>query len=219
MKPAMYIFINKGLRMSAGKIAAQAGHAAVEAYRETTEKAKQETSDSSGFDHRTQRLIDEWYKGGHYAKYVMEARDDAHMRNIKDYLEARDFKTVLIIDEGHTEVPPLSATALGVELVDKDDPHTAATFSSFQLFKEPRPAPPNEEPFKDEVRQPRTYEDPAQEPPGAKRVPGGDGGFVREPKPRPETNWFEKYLSDPAKALEDLERAKTVIDNLRPPRR
>lgn len=30
----------------------------------------------------------------------------------------------------------MSATALGVALVDKDDPHTKATFSSFKLYKD-----------------------------------------------------------------------------------
>lgn len=130
----MYIFINKGLRMSPGKIAAQAGHAAVEAAlisngitvgsRITTEKA---------------RLWDAWRQGLHYAKYVMEARDNEHLRDIQTYLQARGFETVLILDEGHTEVPPISPTALGVALVDKDDPHTAATFSTFSLYREPRP--------------------------------------------------------------------------------
>lgn len=122
MQSAMYIIINKGLDMSPGKIAAQAGHAAVEAYR---------ISD--------QALIDSWYLGGHYAKYVMEARDTEHLRNIQQYLEARGFKVVPIIDEGHTEVPALSYTALGVALVDKSDPHTKATFSSLKLYKDRKP--------------------------------------------------------------------------------
>lgn len=121
----MYIFINKGLGMSAGKIAAQAGHAAVEAYRISE-----------------QPLLDEWYKGGHYAKYVMECRDRDHLLDTFRYIVERGFQAKLIIDEGHTEIPAITPTAIGVEVVDKDDEHTAATFSSFKLYRDPKPEPP-----------------------------------------------------------------------------
>jgi PTH2 family peptidyl-tRNA hydrolase len=118
----MYIFANRDLGMSPGKLAAQASHAAVEAYR----ISKQE-------------MLDAWYVGGHYAKLVMLAEDTEHLRNIKHYLEARGFKTVLIVDEGRTEIAPHSATALGVEVVDKDDEHTAATFGDFRTYREKKP--------------------------------------------------------------------------------
>lgn len=124
MKPAMYIFINKGLGMSTGKTAAQSGHAAVEAYRISSCE-----------------LIKEWRKGLHYAKYVMECRDTEHLLTTERYLNERGFKTALIIDEGHTEIAPITPTALGVALVDKDDPHTAATFQSFKLYRDPKPGP------------------------------------------------------------------------------
>jgi peptidyl-tRNA hydrolase len=120
MKPAMYIFLNKGLGMSTGKSAAQAAHAAVEAYRISPDNWIKES----------------WYKGGHYMKLVMECRDSDHLRDTERYLNDRGFKTVLILDEGHTEVPPITPTALAVALVDKDDPHTAATFESFRLYKD-----------------------------------------------------------------------------------
>ena len=100
MRPAMYTFINRGLGMSPGKLAAQAQHAAVEAYRISDEK-----------------LLASWYVGGHYAKLVMLAEDDVQLLTIKHYLEERGFKTKLIIDEGRTEIRPLSTTALGVEVV------------------------------------------------------------------------------------------------------
>lgn len=105
--------------MTPGKIAAQAQHAAVEAFR---------ISD--------QDLLDAWYLGGHYCKLVMIADDDVHLLTIQKYIEERGFKTKLIIDEGRTEIRPLSMTALGVEVVDRDDPHTAATFGEFKLYKE-----------------------------------------------------------------------------------
>lgn len=124
----MYIFANKGLGMSGPKLAAQVAHAAVEAWK---------VSRSA--------LIEEWDLGGHYAKIVLEARDTEHLRNVLQYVTDRGFKTIPIIDEGRTEIAPHSFTALGVEIVDKDDPHTAATFSTFKTLKdeqpEPKPAP------------------------------------------------------------------------------
>lgn len=115
----MYSFINRGLGMTPGKIAAQAMHAAVEAFR---------ISDPA--------MLDAWYLGGHYCKLVMFAEDDVHLITIQKYIEERGFQTKLIIDEGRTEIRPLSITALGVEVVDRDDPHTAATFGTFKLYKE-----------------------------------------------------------------------------------
>jgi peptidyl-tRNA hydrolase len=118
----MYIFINRGLGMSPGKIGAQAAHAAVEAYQISNPT-----------------LVDDWYRGGHYCKLVMLAEDDMHLLVIKQYIEERGFQTKLIIDEGHTEIRPHSMTALGVEVVDRDDPHTAATFQEFKLYREKKP--------------------------------------------------------------------------------
>ena len=118
-KPVMYLFINKGLGMSAGKMAAQAAHAAVEAY---------EISDPT--------LIKQWRLGQHYTKLVMQARDEEHLINIKKYISERGFKSKLIIDEGMTEIDPHVPTALGVEIVDKEDPHAEATFSTFELYRD-----------------------------------------------------------------------------------
>lgn len=115
----MYIFINKGLGMSTGKIASQAAHASVEAYRISKKD-----------------LVDEWYKGGHYMKLVMQAKNATQLFQIERYLQDRGFKTSMIIDEGLTEIQPHTATALGVEVVDRDDPHTLATFSTFELYKD-----------------------------------------------------------------------------------
>lgn len=118
-RPVMYIFVNRGLGMSAGKLAAQASHAAVEAYR------------ISALEH-----VSKWYKGGHYTKLVMLARDTDHLGTIREYIDKRGFKTTMIIDEGITEVDAHVKTALGVEIVDKDDEHTEATFSSFELYRD-----------------------------------------------------------------------------------
>lgn len=118
-KAAMYIFINKDLDMSIGKFGAQTAHAAVEAFRISSVEA-----------------LGKWYKGKHYKKLIMEARDEEHIKTIAAYLQQRGFKSVFIIDEGLNEIAPHSFTALGVEIVDQDDTHVRATFSSFKLYRE-----------------------------------------------------------------------------------
>lgn len=105
--------------MSVGKSCSQASHAAVEAFRIS----------------KVDKLA-EWYKGKHYTKLVMQARDENHLQNIQDYLTARGFKSEMIIDEGLTEIDSIVKTALGVEVVDKDDEHTEATFSTFELYRD-----------------------------------------------------------------------------------
>jgi peptidyl-tRNA hydrolase len=124
MRCVMYVFINTEAGMSPGKLAAQAAHAAVEAYR-ISENPR----------------IDAWYKGGHYTKLIMDGGGELRLKIIKDYLEWRGFSCELIIDEGRTEVEPFTATALGVEIVDKEDKHTAATFGEFRTLRPPRPEP------------------------------------------------------------------------------
>ncbi len=115
----MYIFANRGLSMSSGKLSAQVAHAAIEAFRISSKP-----------------LVDKWYEGGHYTKLVMLARDNDHIKTIQQYIEERGYKTKLIIDEGRTEIAPHQPTALGVEIVDKEDSEVLATFSTFELYRE-----------------------------------------------------------------------------------
>lgn len=132
MNPCMYLFVNDGLGMSQGKLAAQTAHAAVEAYR-LSEWVANENGQMA-------RLLAHWYHGGHYKKVVLEARDSLHLITIQQYLQDRGFRVALVIDEGRTEIEPLTPTALGVAVVDKDDPHVAATFETFRTLN-PRHAP------------------------------------------------------------------------------
>lgn len=140
MTPAMYIFVNKGLGMSTGKTAAQAAHAAVEAYRISMSRTPE--GRSTIWPHMPAKVLYEtnevrrWYRGGHYMKLVMECRDDAHILATEQYLKNRGFNTALIYDEGHTEIPAVTPTALGVEIVDKDNPHVQASFGCFDLYRE-----------------------------------------------------------------------------------
>lgn len=118
----MYIFANRGANMSPGKLAAQVAHAAVEAF---------QLSDPE--------LIKAWYVGRHHTKLVMQAEDEMHLLQIERYLDSRGFKTIPIIDEGRTEIRPFTHTALGVEIVDKDDPEVQAAFADFKTYREPPP--------------------------------------------------------------------------------
>lgn len=140
MDPCMYIFLNAGAGMSTGKAAAQAAHAAVEAYRLSCPPAPDRPESQGYFVQST--IVNRWYQGGHYKKIVLRADDELHLHTIERYLEDRGFRTALIVDEGMTEVRPHTATALGVEVVDKDDGHTAATFSTFDLFRDLHAPPP-----------------------------------------------------------------------------
>lgn len=129
MKPVMYIIANRSLGMSPGKLGAQVAHAACEAMI---------ISD--------QKLIDQWRSGGHYTKIVLQADGSQQLSTIREYLTERGFKTALIIDEGRTEIPAFSKTALGCAIVDKSDQHVIDTFSSFELYQElPQPQPLNVE--------------------------------------------------------------------------
>lgn len=125
--PVMYIIANKGAGMSPGKLAAQVAHAAVKAYEMSRDP--------------TNAVVAAWDLSGH-TKLVLEARDAEHLRSAERYLNDRGIRTVLIIDEGRTEVPPLTPTVLGVEILDKADPNVVFSMSTFKTYKEtPEPIP------------------------------------------------------------------------------
>ena len=109
--------------MSTGKSAAQASHAAVEAFQVSKPT-----------------MVNAWNAGGHYAKIVLMAEDEAQLTTIREYIEERGFKTRMIIDEGRTEIKPFTKTALGVEIVDKSLDHVAETFGSFKTYKDLPPS-------------------------------------------------------------------------------
>lgn len=129
----MYIILNQSAGMSTGKAAAQASHAAVEAYRVTLGARAHQPCTQHDLEPNIMRR---WYRGGHYTKIVLGADGEEALHNAQHYLEARGFKTALIVDEGRTEVKTLTTTALGVEIVDKDDPHVQDTFSVFPLYRD-----------------------------------------------------------------------------------
>lgn len=120
INPVQYILMDPSVEMSEGKARAQAAHASVEGVRL-----------SGGFDARE---VQRWSLGGHYAKVVLGCTD---LYITHKYLEDRGFPTAVIIDEGRTEFESPTMTALGSTIVNKNDPHTAATFGEFKLFRLP----------------------------------------------------------------------------------
>lgn len=119
INPIMYIFINKGLGMSSGKIASQAAHAAI--------MGTINAGEAHGID---------WENAPHRTVIILEANSDLEMRNIREYLEQRDIKTSMIIDEGINEIAPHSITALATSILDKDDEEVKTKLSSFKLFRD-----------------------------------------------------------------------------------
>jgi peptidyl-tRNA hydrolase, PTH2 family len=167
MDACMYIIANPTLGMTPGKLAAQVAHAAVEAFRLTAL-------------HVDGQIIRVWYSGGHYKKIVLQA-DDLQLAFM--YLTERGIRAVPIIDEGHTEFDgKLTLTAIGVPLVDKDDPHIRDTFSTFKLYKE-RPQQPAQAVFEGNAQ--RCFE------------PVPEGELWRRPGPEPAglfgrlRSWFD----------------------------
>ena len=116
MNPVMYLFVNKGLGMSPGKMAAQVAHAACLAQRGSKPE-----------------MIEAWYKYGFYTKLVMQADDEEHLKTVERYLNERGIKTFIVIDEGRTEIRKHSVTALGCEVVDKNV--LGPIFAEFDLYK------------------------------------------------------------------------------------
>lgn len=118
--PVLYIFVNKSLHMSSGKIGSQTAQAAVGAFLLSNKK-----------------LANLWWdQGAHHTTIILEAKNEKNLKNIKQYLADRKFKSFLMVDEGMTEIDPIVSTALAVEIVDRNDDHVYATFSSFKLYSD-----------------------------------------------------------------------------------
>lgn len=117
-KPVIYVIANKRAKMSAGKLAAQVGHATAGSFRVSISVPQ-----------------NDWHKAQHRWLIVLEAQDDVHLMAIREYLEERGVHSYLIIDEGVNEVRPFTYTALGVQILDKDSPE-AALLSGLKKYRD-----------------------------------------------------------------------------------
>ena len=105
----MVVAVRTDLRMGRGKIAAQVAHAAVSAL----EEARKEHRD----------WAEAWLSEGQ-SKIVVKVRSEKDLFRLKDEALNHDLPTVLIQDRGLTQVPPNTATCVGIgpgpaALIDK----------------------------------------------------------------------------------------------------
>jgi peptidyl-tRNA hydrolase len=117
--PVIYVFLNKSLQMTAGKASAQAAHAAVFSIIESDESKQQL-----------------WRINPHKTIIVLEARDEAHIRNITTYLSQRGIYTNMVVDEGVNEIDPHTVTALSTNILDKNNEHISQSMSTFSLYRD-----------------------------------------------------------------------------------
>ena len=103
------IVFRSDLKLSKGKIAAQAGHAAVSAAQEA---------------HKRQRdWWDAWLFEGQ-RKVAVKVKDEEELLELEEQAKELDLPNALIVDKGLTEVPPDTITCLGIgpapaEKIDK----------------------------------------------------------------------------------------------------
>jgi PTH2 family peptidyl-tRNA hydrolase len=103
------IAFRSDLRLSKGKSATQAGHAAVSAAEETRK-------------HR-RRWFEDWFSEGQ-RKIAVKVKTEKELRELERRAKELGLPSSLIIDRGLTEVPPGTVTCLGIgpapaEEVDK----------------------------------------------------------------------------------------------------
>lgn len=103
------IVFRSDLKLSKGKAATQAGHAAVSAAEETRKHRKQ--------------WFEDWLSEGQ-RKIVVKVKNEKEMRELETQAKELGLPSALIIDRGLTEIPPGTVTCLGIgpapaEKVDK----------------------------------------------------------------------------------------------------
>jgi len=103
MECKQVIVIRADLKMGKGKMAAQAAHASLEAYKSAEEKA-----------------VSEWEISG-VKKVVLKVDSLQELMDIYNRLKKEKLKPVLIKDAGHTELEHGTITCIGVGPVKETD--------------------------------------------------------------------------------------------------
>lgn len=98
-KYKMVIVLRTDLKMSKGKIAAQAGHAAVSAAQEARKKRPE--------------WWERWIEEGQ-CKIAVKARSEKELLELERKAKELELPTALISDRGLTELPPDTTTCLGI---------------------------------------------------------------------------------------------------------
>ena len=97
------IVVRSDLKMSRGKLAAQAAHAAVEAVLEIIDSSHPEWL----------RWLKEWRRQGQ-KKVVVKVEGEAELLRVYEEARRLGLPTSLIVDAGRTELPPGTKTAVAV---------------------------------------------------------------------------------------------------------
>ena len=95
----LVVIVRKDLKMGAGKVAAQVGHAAVECALYAEKKDK--------------KNFDAWYSSGQ-AKVVLKVDDEAMLNEYVAKARSMGIHTEVITDAGRTQIAPGSVTCAGL---------------------------------------------------------------------------------------------------------
>jgi peptidyl-tRNA hydrolase len=115
-----YVIVPKRPRMSAGKIASQVAHA--------TYIALEKERKTNGY-----RLIDKWIPG--MCVIVLECKNTEQLMSAAQYMSQWHIIHYLYIDEGYSEVDPLTPTALATGIITDDKQWM---FENFRLYTDKR---------------------------------------------------------------------------------
>lgn len=124
--PTQFIFVNKGLNMNPGKVAAQIAHAEEEFF-------------SYMINHATKEQLNNYsqmIKKNPRTTIVLEVKDTDELYKINSYLESCDIITSIYVDEKGEDYL-LEPTVMLADYVDKEDPRTKLIFENFSLYKAP----------------------------------------------------------------------------------
>lgn len=123
--PVMYVFVNKGLKMNAGKVSAQVAHAQEELFVEILDNGDNELRD---FQFKCM-------KQNPRTVIVLEAKNTEELYKINSYLESCNIFTGIYVDEGSADGDyMLEPTAIACQYLDKCDPRTETIFKMFRLY-------------------------------------------------------------------------------------
>jgi len=93
------IVFRSDLKLSKGKIAAQAGHAAISA--------------AQAAHNRHREWWDSWLYEGQ-RKVAVKVKDERELLELEEKAKDLDLPEALIVDKGLTEIPPGTVTCLGI---------------------------------------------------------------------------------------------------------
>ena len=116
-KLCQYIFVPKKPKMSPGKIASQVSKAAY----------------LIALRGKDKKLKEEWILNNGMCTLVLQVKDQIELHNVKHYLSQENITHISYNDEGYTEVPPGTMTAIVLGIIDKEK--EGWRFDKYKLYK------------------------------------------------------------------------------------